>query len=144
MFRRSILCFVAVVSLNSLVVADDKDEWKALAGTWKIEKAIFMGTDSTEIFKVAVLTIEGTKFTVVFNDQTDKGTLAIDSAKKPKRMTVKGTEGPNKDKAYEAIYELKDDTLTVCYSLEGTDPPKEFESKEGTMTLLATYKRVKK
>ncbi len=144
MFRRSLMCLVAVFALNGLVPADDKDDLKAMNGTWKMEKAIFMGKDSSELFKAATLTVEGGKYTVTFNDQTDKGTLTVDSSKKPKRLTVKSSDGSNKDKTFECIYELKDDTMTVCYALEGKDPPKEFVSKEGTMTLLATYKREKK
>jgi len=144
MFSRSMMCLVAVFALNGLVRSDDKDDLKAMNGTWKIEKAIFMGADSSELFKAATLVVEGSKYTVTFNDQTDKGTLTVDSSKKPKRLTVKSSEGINKDKTFECIYELKDDTMTVCYALEGKDPPKEFESKEGTMTLLAVYKREKK
>ena len=59
-------------------------------------------------------------------------------------MDVLGTEGPNKGKTFPSIYELDGDTLKICYTLEGKDRPAGFESKEGTETLLVTYKRAKK
>jgi uncharacterized protein (TIGR03067 family) len=141
---RGVLCLIALVGVSVAVRADDKDEWKKLSGKWNIEKAVFMGQDSTEVFKTAKLTVEEGKYSVVFGDQEDKGTIKLDTAKKPKQMTIESTDGPNKGKTIMAIYEIDGDTCKICYALEGKDAPKEFESKEGTMTLYIVYKRDKK
>jgi len=121
---------LTVVVLSSPAVrADEKaDDWKKLAGAWKVVAATFNGEDSTAIFKEAVLTIEEGKYKVAFGAMTDTGTLALDPDKKPRQMTITGTEGPNKGKAMPAIYEIDGDTLKVCYNLESKDPPKEFKS----------------
>jgi uncharacterized protein (TIGR03067 family) len=116
------------------------DDWKALTGTWKIEKAALGGQDMSESLKTFVLTIEEGKYKLL----TDAGTLAIEPDKKPKVMTIKGTDGPNKGKTIPAIYEIDKDALTICYDLSGKEPPTAFESKAGTKILLVSYKREKK
>ena len=140
------LCCVALAALTSGLRADEKaDEWKGLKGTWKVEKAVLRGQDTTDAFKSAVLTMsDDGKYVVDFGGMQDKGTIAVDPAKKPKRMTITGTEGPNQGKALPAVYELTGDTLKICYQLEGKDPPAGLESKAGTSTLFIEYKRDKK
>jgi uncharacterized protein (TIGR03067 family) len=141
---RSLFCLAVCFSTSAIAFADDKEDLKASKGSWNVTKAVFMGTESTDIFKTAVLTIEDEKYTVKIGDMEDKGTVKIDSSKKPKRMTITSTEGVNKGKVFEAIYELDGDKMKVCYMLEGKDPPTAFESKEGTQTLYIEYKREKK
>jgi uncharacterized protein (TIGR03067 family) len=59
-------------------------------------------------------------------------------------MTITGTEGPNYGKTFPAIYELKGDTLRICYDLSGTKRPTEFKSVAGTRLYLVTYHRKSK
>jgi uncharacterized protein (TIGR03067 family) len=139
------LAIAIAVLTTSFARADaTADEWKGLVGTWKVEKATLFGMDATDTFKTLVLTSEVGKYKVSFNGMDDIGTVKLDLDKKPKQMIIVGTEGTNKDKTHNAIYELDKDTLTVCYALDGGKAPEKFESKEGTMTLLVIYKRDKK
>lgn len=140
---RNVVCMLAALVWVPVASADDKEDAKAVKGSWNVEKVVLMGTDQTEMFKSLVLTMDDGKYTVSFGTNVDKGTYKIDSSAKPKRVTITSTEGPMKDKTIEAIYDLNGDTLKVCYALEGKDPPKEFESKEGTQTLYVVYKRGK-
>jgi uncharacterized protein (TIGR03067 family) len=142
--RLGLFALIAVLVPASAARADDAEEWKGLKGTWKVEKAVLSGKDSTDFFKAAVLTVDEGKYTVVIGKEEDKGTIALDAGKKPKRMTITSTEGAQKGKMIAAIYDLSGDTLKICYALEGKDPPEGFESKEGTMTLFVEYKRDKK
>jgi uncharacterized protein (TIGR03067 family) len=119
------------------------DEWKKLAGTWKVDAATLNGEDATAALKSAVLTIEEGKYKLLLGN-TDTGTLVIEPSKNPKSMTVKGTDGPNKGKSFPAIYEIDGDMLKVCYALDGKEAPKEFKSTAENKTLLVTYKRDKK
>ena len=140
-----LLTVAIALCATSLLRADAAaDDWKKLAGTWKVEAATFNGDDATAAFKEAVLTVEEGKYKVDFAGMTDVGTLKIHPAKKPKLMTIIGTDGPNKDKTVPAIYEIDGDTLKVCYTLDGKEAPKEFKSTAETKTLLVTYKRDKK
>jgi uncharacterized protein (TIGR03067 family) len=140
------LCCVALAALSPGLRADDKaDEWKALKGTWKVEKAILRGQDATDGFKSAVLNLtDDGKYVVDFAGLEDKGRIELDLAKKPKQMTIIGTDGPNQGKMLPAIYEVSGDTRKICYQLEGKDPPAGLESKAGTTTLFVEYKRDKK
>ena len=58
-------------------------------------------------------------------------------------MTITGTEGPNHGKTFPAIYEIKGDTLRICYDLSGVKRPTEFKSVPGTRLYLVTYSRIK-
>lgn len=148
MIRAIVQCGFVIANLAASFVpvfGDEKaDDAKAMTGTWSIEKAVLKGEDSTDIFKGAILTITDGKYEVDFAGQKDKGSITLDVSKKPKRMTIEGTEGPNKGKTIPCIYEMSGDTVRICYQLEGKEHPTAFESKAGTDTLLVTYKRVKK
>jgi uncharacterized protein (TIGR03067 family) len=140
-----LLALAITLIANASVRADEAaDQWKKLAGTWKVDSATLNGADATAMLKAAVLTIEEGKYKLVFG-MTDVGTLAIDPEKKPKTMTIVGTEGPNKGKTIPAIYEIDDDTLRICYALGGgKEAPTEFKSTAENKALLVTYKRDKK
>ena len=71
------------------------------------------------------------------------GTVKLDPSAKPKAMDITGTEGPNKGKTILAIYELKDDTLRICYDLTGKGRPAEFMSKKDAPRFLVVYQRAK-
>jgi uncharacterized protein (TIGR03067 family) len=140
-----LVAVVLVAGSCSLAHADAvADEWKGLVGTWKVESATLNGADSSELFKTLVLTMELGKYKVDFGGMIDAGTVKLDLDKKPKQMTIEGTEGTNKGRTHHAIYELDKDTLKICYALDGGPAPKGFESKADSMTLLVTYKRDKK
>ncbi len=129
----------------SVCCGDDKSDAKMLEGTWAPTKAELNGNPlQEEILKDLRLVIKGDKYTVKWGEVVDEGQLKIDSAKTPKSMDVIGTEGPNKGNTIPAIYEVKDDTLRICYTLGGKERPKEFQSKKDTEIFLVSYKREKR
>ena len=83
------------------------------------------------------------KYTVTTGTGVDKGSVKLDVKAKPKTMDINSTEGANKGKTFLAIYDLKDDTLKVCYDLSGKMRPSEFKTAEGSLLFLVTYKREK-
>ena len=58
-------------------------------------------------------------------------------------MPFKNTIGPNKKKTLRAIYELKGDSLRICYHLDGKPRPKKFETEPKTSIYLVNYQRNK-
>ncbi len=137
------ICIVAGLSLRAFS-ADSSDDAKAVQGTWKPAKAELAGRLMDEaVVKTISLKLEAGKYEVFVGDKPDKGTYTLDSTAKPKEMTVTGTEGPNHGKTFPAIYELKGDTLRICYDLSGAKRPTEFKSVAGTKLYLVTYKRAK-
>jgi uncharacterized protein (TIGR03067 family) len=118
-------------------------EAKMLEGTWQLVEGEIGGHKfPPQVAKGIKLTLSPGKY-VVMAESNDEGTVKYFPDASPKAMEITGTAGPNKGKTFPAIYELKGDTLTVCYDLSGKARPTEFKSKTGTQLFLATYKRVK-
>ncbi|CAN5139717.1 hypothetical protein BH11PLA2_BH11PLA2_47810 [soil metagenome] len=122
-------------------MADDKEDLKALAGTWTIEKFVYEGADLTGTFKDATLVLDGTTYTLTNGKDVDKGTFVIDSSKTPKWMDLTGTEGPSKDKKFFCIYEVKDGVMSVCYNLDEKGRPAKLETAKDSKTMVITYKK---
>lgn len=121
---------------------DSRDLPKKIQGTWLAQSAELAGVPfPDDVRKSIKLVIKGHHYTVMVGEEPDRGTVTIDSSAKPKKMVIKGTDGPNKGKTMLAIYRLKGDTLEVCYDMSGKHYPKEFATKKGTQLFLATYKR---
>jgi uncharacterized protein (TIGR03067 family) len=129
---------IGVLALCSASRADDKPAAKALEGTWQLVEST-VGGKSLPPAKITLTLADG-KY-VVTAENKDEGTVKYFPDTSPKAMEVTGTAGPNKGKSFPAIYELKGDTLTICYDLSGKARPSEFKSKPATALFLATYKR---
>lgn len=130
------------VSIRSTVSPDD--DAKAVQGNWKPAKAELAGQPMTDaVLKSISLKLDNGKYEVFVGGKPDRGTYTLDSATKPKSMTITGTAGPNSGKTFPAIYELKGDTLRICYDLSGAKHPTEFKSIAGTRLYLVTYNRKK-
>lgn len=133
---------------NKPVVKDKEptaqDEIKALEGFWKpvaAEQGGQKAPEETLLFMKLVLA--GDRYTVTVNEVIDKGTIKVDPAKKPKTMDITGTDGPNKGKTLLAIYELKGDSLRICYDMSEKSRPAELATKKDTQLFLVTYQRIK-
>lgn len=124
--------------------AADPADVKAIEGSWTPVKGELAGKPMPdEVLKTISLKLLDGKYEVVAGGHPDKGTYTLDATTGPKSMTVTGTEGPNKGKTFPSIYELKGDSLRICYDLSGTARPTKFESIAGTRLYLVTYYRKK-
>lgn len=120
--------------------ADEADA-KAIQGTWAIVSAEIGG----ELFPVEAFN----NVQLVLKDGTyklaiDEGIYKLLDADGRKGIDVIGEKGPNKGKTIPAIYEIKGDSMKICYDLDGKTRPGKFETEKGTRQFLATYKRVEK
>ena len=125
---------------------EPKLDAKAHEGVWKPIAAVLGGVRLPEdAVKTITLKVKDGNYEVtVEGEGNDKGTCTLDTSTSPKRMTIKSTEGANKDKTFLAIYEMKDaGSMRVCYDLSGTEFPKEFEAPKGTKLYLVGYRRQK-
>ena len=137
------LGLIVAASLTAFA-ADPPNDAKAVQGSWTPAKAELGGQPMADaVLKSISLKLTNGKYEVSVGGQPDKGTYTLDSTSKPKSMTITGTEGPNHGKTFPAIYELKGDTLRICYDLSGSKQPAEFKSVAGTRLYLVTYKRKK-
>jgi uncharacterized protein (TIGR03067 family) len=142
---KHILCIgLRLAASLTAFAAGPPDDAKAVQGSWTPARADLGGQPMAEaVLKSISLKLDNGKYEVFVGDKPDKGTYTLDSTSKPKSMTITGTEGPNRGKTVPAIYELKGDTLRICYDLSGAKRPTEFKSIAGTKLYLVTYNRKK-
>jgi uncharacterized protein (TIGR03067 family) len=134
------------VGVGPFALGDDSakanDDAKKMQGSWKPVSAEFAGKPfPEEVRKTKKLVLGDGKYTVTVGAQADEGTVKVDPAKTPRAMDIVGTKGPNQGKTFLAIYELKENTLRICYDLSGKARPKEFKTQADTQLFLVEYKR---
>lgn len=118
------------------------DDAKAVQGNWNPTHAELAGQPMADaVLKIISLKLDNGNYEVFVGGAPDRGTYTLDSATKPKSMTITGTDGPNRGKTFPAIYELNGDTLRICYDLAGAKRPTEFKSIAGTRLYLVSYNR---
>jgi uncharacterized protein (TIGR03067 family) len=112
-------------------------------GAWIPVKAELGGQAvAAEQLKPIKLTLDRGAYEVSVNGKViDRGRVNLVAQTAHPAMNVTGTEGPNKDKTFPAIYELAEDTMTICYNLKGETRPTAFKTEKGTHLYLVTYKR---
>ena len=133
----------AVASPAVAAAAEEPDDLKQLAGSWKPKEAN-LGDNKIDsmVLEKAVVAYEGDKYTITIGDKEEKGTLVLDSKKIPKCMDIFPTSGDNNGKTFLAVYELTGDNLTICYSLTPTVRPENFEPNSNTL-LVVKFERIK-
>ena len=130
---------------SSALAAEPEGDLKALQGVWVIEDAKLAGRDHKDDFAGMKLTVTGAKYVIDFADNSDRGDIKLGEDKKPKQIDLTTRkDGPFKGRALPGIYELKDDTVTLCLNSEKPDRPTKFEAPAKTPLMLLTFKREKK
>ena len=141
---RLVTVFVSLVCLSLTAFADDAKDLAAMQGTWLPESAELSGKPFPDPIRKSIkLVMKDDKYSVTVGKTLDEGTVKLDSAAMPKKMEIKGSEGPNKGKTILAIYEVGGETLKVCYDLSGKEHPAEFKTTEGSLLYLVVYKKEK-
>ena len=139
-----VLALVLAFALAATATTGGAKGGDPLQGAWLPETAEFGGKMfPDEIRKTIKLVVKDDKYTVTAGKAVDEGNIKLKPSAKPKELDITGTDGPNKGKTIQAIYERDDDTLRVCYDLSGKSRPTEFKTREGTQLFLVTYKREK-
>ena len=71
------------------------------------------------------------------------GITTLDPTRNPKAINTWDQDGPYDDRTVPGIYELKGDSLKLCFARPGDQRPTEFTTKKGTGFLLVVYERKK-
>ena len=135
-----LLLLAVTLMMTTSIVGDDKEESKALDGTWRPATAELAGKPMPDqIVKSIKLILKDDRYTALVGEQKDEGTVKRDTGKSPRTMDITSTQG----RTMLAIYKLNGDTLTICYDISGKEYPKEFKTKPQSQLYLVEYKRDK-
>ena len=124
----------------------DDDAAKELHDVW-VAKSVQIGGQAIpgEVIKRIQWTFKKDKLIVRGNskkeDSDEECACRVNPKQKPKHVefTLPGNKEPNL-----GIYEIKGDTLTICFRYGGSKPrPTEFESKAGSNLVLFVFERKK-
>jgi uncharacterized protein (TIGR03067 family) len=114
-----------------------------ISGTWKPVSAKLNGVEfEDDALKTMELMIDGNLYSTVIDGQSDTGNIMLDPTQTPKAMNVIATEGPNKGRTFQTIYERTKDQLTICYDLSGNERPHDFTSTPDNGFFLVVYQKV--
>ena len=112
-----------------------------LQGEWKAEKLLVEGKNIADNLQNQTFLFKGKEIIVRENgtDTDNKLKFEIDVGAQPPLIDLENKDG---DKL-EGIFELKEDRLKICVSLQKGNRPTEFASPADSMIALAEMKRVK-
>jgi uncharacterized protein (TIGR03067 family) len=138
---------VAVTLCGSVVVGQDnasEQDLKAFQGTWKVTSMMWGGKEEVRgKVQDAAAVIAGNEITVtVEKDNLPKAVFKLDATKMPK--TIDLGQADQKTFPNQGIYELKGDTLTLCWGGGGKPRPTKLASTEKGDERLLVLQRVKK
>lgn len=116
---------------------------RSLQGTWQY---LTVKVSAKALPKRALagssLAIEGTTFRVVSPDETYQGTFTVDDRATPSTIDIAFADGPAQGTCL-GIFELENDSLTLCLGRAGDARPTAFVSKAGSGHALETLRRAK-
>ena len=141
----SAMCWLILGTGLVLAVAQPaEDAQKHLQGTWTATQAERDGNAADDVVGHR-LSLTGNRFQLQSADGKPlyAGTVRLDPSAQPAAIDFEHTEGALKGKAWQGIYALDGDTLTVCDNAPNLDKgrPAAFEATRGSGYVLITFKR---
>lgn len=139
-----VLALSALLAAAATAFADDpKPSQTKLEGTWSLASLEVNGQKvSEETLANATITIKGNKYSFKMQDQSEEGTMKVDSDKKPATIDLDILSGESKGKKQLGIFQVDDKTLKLCLTEPGSEArPKEIQANEGSGQLLFVFKR---
>jgi uncharacterized protein (TIGR03067 family) len=116
-----------------------------LEGAWVPVAASVAGQELLVAeLRVKYLVLDGHDYSIIdrSNQIVDSGEYLVNESASPRTIDIVGRDGPNAGRSMLAIFELKDDQLTVCYDLDGDSRPENMQVQEEDQLLLSiTYER---
>ncbi len=139
----AVLACCLFLTIQPAIGAPENNDAAKLEGKWLPAEAEIGGQKiPLERLEGTLLTLSEGKYIADVAGERDQGTYKIDATKKPKEIDVMpAPEGPNKGRLLLAIYEWSDDSLRICYELEGGQRPTEFKTAPNSTRMLVRYKR---
>ncbi len=115
-----------------------------MTGTWSVLHAEHDGKAAPkEAAKKMKLVQKGAEWTFYDGAEAVSGKDTLDPSKTPRQVNSLLTAGRDKGKTVLGIYEVKDDTMKVCWADPGKPRPTAFATKPDSGQYLILLKRQK-
>lgn len=101
-------------------------------------KPLFVGE-----LRVRYLVLDGGAYSIIdrTNHVVDRGSYLVNEAARPATLDIVGRQGPGAGRTLRAIFQLDEDSLTVCYDLDGAERPANMHPRADQLLLSITYTR---
>lgn len=117
---------------------------RGLDGTWVpvaadvAGKPLFVGE-----LRVKYLVLESGAYSIIdrTNHVVDRGSYLVNETAQPATLDIVGRDGPGPGRTLRAIFQLDEDSLTVCYDLDSDERPANMQPKGDQLLLSITYAR---
>ena len=144
-----VVVVAGLVSGGALSAGDGKDagdkELKKIQGTWKFVSQSMDGKERPpeQLTKLKITFTDDKWSVTVDGKMVQGGTHKFDPTKKPAHVDAKITEGEDKGGSMLGIYELKGDTMKVCFDPKGKERPTDFTGKAGQFAAVVEREKKK-
>ncbi len=136
--------------LNSRAAADGRkadavrQERKKYEGTWRVTFLQVDGkqADENDAKKIIVVNrADGTWTIRVDGKDISTGASTIDPTATPRAIDFTPSDGPDRDRKFLGIYEIRDKDRKLCFAPAGKSRPADFASRPGTGHILVIFQR---
>jgi uncharacterized protein (TIGR03067 family) len=146
MTRLALLSLGCLLLISARTTAADDKDYEPFQGKWTFVSVVVNGNEQPAAqFEKSVLTVKGNERVIHVGDEVkSRAKYKVDATKTPKTIDIEVLEGSQelKGKTFPGIYELKDDTMTVIFRLQG-ERPGDFTCKPDSGRVLQKFKRLK-
>ncbi|HZN36409.1 MAG TPA: TIGR03067 domain-containing protein [Pirellulaceae bacterium] len=141
MLRWKTILFAGLLTsgLIGAAAADDKQQWQ---GTWTMVSCIANG-ESTEGNVQWVVSGDAYKIRIDGKLGSDRYPFQLDASKKRIDVNHHDTPPGTWGGKLKGIYEIKGDTLKVCYDLKGQRYPTSFAAGPGSGQVIYQFRRAR-
>ncbi len=140
------LAMLATVGLSAPKPKDEMADLKKFEGDWR-----FTGWEQNgnslpkEFLDETNWMVKGDKYKFASGEQSEEGTIKLDSSKKVAEIDLDITEGPDKGKKQIGIYKIDGDKIIMSLGRPGQkERPTEFTATAENNNILITIKKGKR
>src|SRR4029453_5280844 len=135
-----ILCTSLLAGCGLSSAADKADDARNWQGTWKLVSCTANG--QAEMADMAWV-VSGDRYTIRLGGQTgtDPYPFQLDPSHKLVDVNHHDTPAGTWGGKFKGIYEIKGDSLKVCYDLKGEKYPKSFDAGPGSGRVVYQFQR---
>lgn len=138
-WKTIVFVYLLANGLNGAAAADDRQQWQ---GTWTMISCIANG-DSTDGNVQWVVSGDAYKIRLDGKLGSDPYPFQLDSSKKRIDVNHHDTPPGTWGGKFKGIYEIKGDSLKVCYDLKGQHYPTSFAAGPGSGQVIYQFRRAR-